>query len=117
MNVLSDFIIRVNAAVPETTSDQNIAELSQVITEKDELIHKYETELKRYKSTKSKISAVAKGKSKAKPLAAAKSTKSPTASSKKSSVVAVKPGKPASKERKSPVSKKPKTKSPKAGKK
>jgi len=117
MNVLSDFIIRVNAAVPETTSDQNIAALSQVITEKDELIQKYESELKRYKSTKSKISAIAKGKLKAKPLIAAKSIKSPTASSKKSSVVAVKPGKSASKKRKSPASKKPKTKSPKAGKK
>jgi alpha-amylase len=60
MNVLSDFTIRVNAAVPETTSDQEIAGLAQIISQKDELILKYEAELKRLKSTKSKISAVAK---------------------------------------------------------
>ena len=55
MNVLSDFAIRVNAMVPESSNDQEIAGLTQVIAEKDELIHKYETELKRLKSTKSKI--------------------------------------------------------------
>jgi alpha-amylase len=61
MNVLSDFSIRVNALVPESTSDQEVAGLSQVIAEKEELIHKYEAELKRLKSTKSKITAVSKG--------------------------------------------------------
>lgn len=60
MNVLSDFSIRVNSMVPESSLDQEIAGLSQVIAEKDELIHKYESELKRLKSTKSKITAVAK---------------------------------------------------------
>jgi alpha-amylase len=60
MNVLSDFTIRVNAMAPESSSDQEVAGLTQVISEKDELIRKYETELKRLKSTKSKISAVAK---------------------------------------------------------
>src|SRR5512133_211262 len=38
MNVLSDFSIRVNALVPESTSDQEVAGLSQVIAEKEELI-------------------------------------------------------------------------------
>ncbi len=59
MNVLSDFILRVNAMVPVSSVDQNIAELSQVISEKDDLIQKYEAELKRLKSSKSKIDSVA----------------------------------------------------------
>jgi len=60
MNVLSDFSLRVNALVPESTTDQEIAGLSQVIAEKDDLIHKYESELNRLKSSKSKIKAVTK---------------------------------------------------------
>jgi alpha-amylase len=60
MNVLSDFAIRVNAMVPESSNDRELAGLTQIITEKDELIHKYESELKRLKSTKSKISASVK---------------------------------------------------------
>jgi alpha-amylase len=59
MNVLSDFTIRVNAMVPVSRNDQEIAGLTQVIAEKDELIRKYESELKRLKSTKSKISSIA----------------------------------------------------------
>ena len=38
MNVLSDFAIRVNAMVPVSSNDQEIAGLTQVIAEKDELI-------------------------------------------------------------------------------
>jgi len=57
MNVLSDFTIRVNAMVPVSINDQEVAGLTQVIAEKDELIHKYESELKSLKSTKSKITA------------------------------------------------------------
>lgn len=60
MNVLSDFSIRVNSMVPETSNDQELAGLTQVIAEKDELILKYESELKRLKSTKTKITSVAK---------------------------------------------------------
>jgi alpha-amylase len=73
MNVLSDFTIRVNAMAPETVNDQEVAGLTQVIAEKDELIHKYESELKRLKSTKSKITAVSKETS----SVAEKVTKSP----------------------------------------
>jgi len=87
MNVLSDFTIRVNSMVPESRSDQDIAGLTQVISEKDRLIQKYESELKRLKSTRSKINAVASESS------------------------------PATKVRKPHAAKKPKTKSPKAGKK
>lgn len=52
MNVLSDFSIRLNSLVPENNQDMEIAGLTQVISEKDELISKYENELKRLKSTK-----------------------------------------------------------------
>jgi alpha-amylase len=88
MNVLSDFSIRVNTMAPESINDQEVAGLSQVINEKDELIQKYEAELKRLKSTKSKIMGVAREKA--------------------SAVV---------KTHKSPASKKPKTKLAKTGKK
>jgi alpha-amylase len=88
MNVLSDFAIRVNAMVPVSSNEQEMAGLTQVIAEKDELIHKYESELKRLKSTKTKISS----------------------SAKETSLVA-------GKSRKSPPPKKEKTKSSKAGKK
>jgi alpha-amylase len=127
MNVLSDFIIRVNARVPESTSDQDIAGLTQVISEKDELILKYESELKRLKSSKSKISAVASVNShlnaktadnkKAK-AASPKSlkTKVPT-SIKTSKPSSAKASQTASTGQKSPVSKKPKTISGKGGKK
>jgi alpha-amylase len=60
MNVLSDFSIRLNASVPQSGKDQDIANLSQVIIEKDGLIKKYESELKKLKSTKTKIIAAKK---------------------------------------------------------
>jgi alpha-amylase len=47
MNILSDFIIRVDAAVPETNKEQEIANLTSIINEKDELIAKYSAELER----------------------------------------------------------------------
>jgi alpha-amylase len=52
MNVLSDFGNRLFKLVPETTNDLEIAGLAQTITEKDELIQKYETELRRLRSAK-----------------------------------------------------------------
>jgi alpha-amylase len=88
MNVLSDFSIRVNALLPESTGDQEIANLTQVITEKEALILKYESELKRLKSTKTKILAAA-----------------------------TPPAKAPAKTRKSALTKKEKTNSSKAGKK
>jgi alpha-amylase len=47
MNILNDFIIRVDAAVPETDKEQEIANLTSIINEKDELIAKYTAELER----------------------------------------------------------------------
>jgi alpha-amylase len=58
MNVLSDFSIRLNALVPESNVDHEIENLSRIIDEKDEMIKKYENELKRLKSSKSKIVSV-----------------------------------------------------------
>lgn len=58
MNVLSDFSIRLNALVPETNTDQEIVNLTKVIDEKQELIRKYEVELKRLRSSKAKITSV-----------------------------------------------------------
>ncbi len=50
MNILNDFIIRVDTAVPETGKEQEIAHLTSIINEKDELIAKYTAELERLNS-------------------------------------------------------------------
>jgi alpha-amylase len=50
MNILSDFAIRVNTAVPETDIEQEIAHLTSIIKEKDKLIEKYTAELERLSS-------------------------------------------------------------------
>ncbi|MBN1158229.1 MAG: glycoside hydrolase family 57 protein [Bacteroidales bacterium] len=55
MNVLSDFGIRLHAQVPEGSLDNEIVKLTHTIDEKDELIKKYEAELQRLTSTKTKI--------------------------------------------------------------
>jgi alpha-amylase len=47
MNILNDFIIRVDTAVPETGKEQEIANLTSIINEKDALIAKYTAELDR----------------------------------------------------------------------
>ena len=45
MNVLSDFTVRVNAAVPQTGTDQELSNLTRLLAEKDRTIEKYEEEL------------------------------------------------------------------------
>jgi hypothetical protein len=50
MNILNDFIIRVDTAVPETGKEQEIANLTSIINEKDALIAKYTAELERLNS-------------------------------------------------------------------
>jgi alpha-amylase len=47
MNILNDFIIRVDAAVPETDKEQEIANLTSIINEKDAQIAKYTAEIDR----------------------------------------------------------------------
>jgi alpha-amylase len=93
MNVLSDFTIRVNSMVPSSSSDQEIAGLTQVIAEKDELILKYESELKRLKSTKSKITSIAKGASVKGTKASVAARKITTSGDKDSSLTLMKAGK------------------------
>lgn len=60
MNILSDFCIRLNAQVPESSTDQEIVNLSKIIEDKEVLIRKYEHELKRLRSSKTKIALVKK---------------------------------------------------------
>jgi alpha-amylase len=45
MNILSDFALRVNAAVPQTDVEQEISNLTRMIEEKDQTIEKYEEEI------------------------------------------------------------------------
>jgi len=60
MNILSDFIIRLNASVPETDKDMQVANLNDIILEKNRIIEKYETEIKRLKTIKPKKESPAK---------------------------------------------------------
>jgi alpha-amylase len=50
MNILSDFIIRLNASVPENVPEKEIATLAAIIYEKNLQIEKFESELKQLKS-------------------------------------------------------------------
>jgi alpha-amylase len=54
MNVLSDFTIRLNAEVPESNSDQEIANLTKIIEKKDEKIKRLEKQIKSKGKTKTK---------------------------------------------------------------
>jgi alpha-amylase len=45
MNVLSDFSLRVHAAVPQTSVEQEISNLTGIIEEKEETIRRYEEEI------------------------------------------------------------------------
>ncbi len=46
MNVLSDFMIRLNAALPQTSQEKEIAELYAMLKEKDSQLRKYEEKLR-----------------------------------------------------------------------
>ena len=45
MNVLSDFTLRVNSAVPQTGVEQEISNLTGIIEEKENIINRYEEEI------------------------------------------------------------------------
>jgi alpha-amylase len=119
MNVLSDFTIRLNSLVPESTQEMEISNLSQLISEKDLQISKYETEIKRLQSMKSKSTvkrAAHSAKSTVKKVAPpAKSTIKKAAPPAKSTVKKAAP--PAKSRTKPALIKKDKTISRKAGKK
>jgi len=75
MNVLSDFGNRLFKLSPENSKDVEIANLSQAVTEKNELIRKYETELKAFRSQRTTSTIKAAGsqaKSKPKPVSSKK---------------------------------------------
>lgn len=50
MNILSDFIIRLNAAVPESDTEKEISTLAAIIYEKNVQIEKYEEEIRRLRT-------------------------------------------------------------------
>ena len=50
MNVLSDFLIRLNSEVPENEQERELATLASIIYEKNLEIEKYEAETKTSKS-------------------------------------------------------------------
>ena len=52
MNVLSDFTMRINAAVPENTIEVELSNLASLVNQKDERIKKLETELQKMRSKK-----------------------------------------------------------------
>ncbi len=60
MNILSDFMIRVNAAVPENITEIEVATLSSIISEKNLQIEKYEKEILRLKDNKKKTTSKVK---------------------------------------------------------
>jgi len=73
MNILSDFIIRLNAAVPESDTEKEISTLAAIIYEKNVQIEKYEEEIRRLKTAGKKT--VSKTRAAAKPKAEKKAPK------------------------------------------
>jgi alpha-amylase len=58
MNILSDFTLRLNAAVPESTEEESLSHLTQILEEKDDKIAELEATIKKLrKSKKSKVKA------------------------------------------------------------
>ena len=69
MNVLSDFEIRLNIAMPETNTDKELAKLRILVAEKEDLLKKYMSEVNKLKLniSKPKTSRTKKSSSKAMP--------------------------------------------------
>ena len=72
MNILSDFIIRLNSAVPESDTEKEIATLAAIIFEKNLQIEKYEDELRRLKKSSKIASTKSESKSLQKKISAKK---------------------------------------------
>ncbi|WP_319500077.1 glycoside hydrolase family 57 protein [uncultured Draconibacterium sp.] len=62
MNVLSDFKIRLNAHVPESEVENEIASLHRLLEEKEEKIKRMEADLRRLQKTKKQKTALGKKK-------------------------------------------------------
>jgi alpha-amylase len=80
MNVLSDFSIRLNAAVPYSSEEKELANLAGILEEKNTKIRKLEAELHKLRSRRrnSSIKKEPDGKSVAKTQTAGVQTKSGT---------------------------------------
>lgn len=77
MNVLSDFINRIHMISPETDKEKALSQMQKTIEEKDLLITKYETELRKIKktpATKTTKATASSGTKKATPAAKKKTT-------------------------------------------
>ncbi len=115
MNILSDFTIRLNAAVPETDKDMQIGNLNDIILEKDKIIGKYESEIKILKAGKPKKTAAKKIASSDRSAQKKKVTTEKTITGKssgKQKTTAHTPVKEKSVQRKKSVSKKPSSRKP-----
>jgi len=66
MNILSDFSLRLNSVVPQTSTDQELAKLSRLVEEKDERIRLLEEKLKVNSKTTKKTAGSKTGKTKSK---------------------------------------------------
>ena len=75
MNVLSDFTLRLNAAVPESNVEQELATLTSVLKEKEQKLAKLEAELARLSGGKKKTTRTTAAKSKTTAKSSAKTTK------------------------------------------
>ncbi len=102
MNVLSDFTLRLNASVPDSSQEQELANLAGILEDREVRIKKLEEELKRVRGRKAtgkkrtkpeatatakvvpeaKVKTVAKAKAPAKPAAKAKTTTKPRSKAK-----------------------------------
>ena len=75
MNVLSDFEIRLNTAMPETNTDKELAKLRVLVAEKEDLLKKYMSEVNKLKLNISKPKT--SGTKKASSIATPGKTKTP----------------------------------------
>lgn len=87
MNILSDFIIRLNASVPENDTEKEVATLAAIIYEKNVQIEKYEAEINRLSIARKKTRAKSVANS-AKPV-----SKSKTPTPKRTTAIKSKQGK------------------------
>ena len=90
MNILSDFIIRLNAAVPENEQEKEVATLAAIIYEKNLQLEKYEQEILKLKK---------KAKPKAKTTSGTRKTSAKTKSTTQKSITQKKTGTTTSKKK------------------
>ena len=86
MNVLSDFTLRLNAAVPESNVEQELATLSAVLKEKEQKLAKLEAELQRLGGIKKTRTSAKRSAGKTTAAKAKKTTSKTTATKTKSKV-------------------------------